>query len=93
MIDREVFDWGVQLTTRPFADVEKLSTLTIRSEVSLPNDKRGTVKITFSGVSGSHPLKLVEAQAWATALNAIIMESQRVLTEMKSGDAKSKRRK
>jgi len=93
MIDREMFDWGVQLTTRPFAEVEMLSTLAIRSEVSLQKGKRGTVKITFSGVSGSHPLNLVEAQTWAAALNAVILESQRALTEMRSGSAKAKRKK
>jgi hypothetical protein len=93
MIDRESFDGGVQLTTRPFAEVAKLSTLAIRSEVGLQKGRRGTVKITFSGVTGSHPLRLVEAQVWGTALKAIILESQRVLTELKLVAGKSKRKR
>jgi len=93
MIDRETFDWGVQLTTRPFAEVARLSTLAIRSEVGLQQGRRRIVKITFSGVTGSHSLRLVEAQVWAVALSAIISESQRVLTEMKLASGTSKRKR
>jgi hypothetical protein len=90
MIEREEFDWGVQLTTQPFAEIEVVSMLTIRAEVSQP---KGAAKITFSGVSGSRPLKLSEAQEWASALNAMVQECQRVAIEMKAANDKPKRAK
>jgi hypothetical protein len=95
MIDRQVYDWGVALTTRPFAGLEPpLGALTIRSEITKPRPKRGSiVKISFTGVAGSNPLKLVEAQTWASAMNAIVMETQKEISEMKEGDeGKSRKR-
>ena len=52
------------------------------------------MKITFSGVTGSRPLRLMEAQVWLAALNSMILESQRVVAEIRlaSGNPKRKRR-
>jgi hypothetical protein len=84
MIERNVFDWGVELLTAPFEGDARLGLLTIRSEIHVPHPVRGpTVKITFTGAISSQPLDLIAAQTWAAAMNAMVLESKSVLSEMK----------
>lgn len=93
MIQREDFEWGVQLTTHPFEGDGVLGSLTIRGEIGLPREKkRPTVKITFTGAPTSTPLGIVEAQAWAAAMNALVLESQSVASGMVQA-TKTKRKK
>ena len=88
MIQREVYDWGVQLSCKPFSGAK---TLEIRVEVSLPKASRGSdVKISFSGVTFADPLKLVEAQTWVEAMTALINEARSVVSEMKAARPKKK---
>jgi len=88
MIQREVYDWGVQLSCKPFSGAK---TLEIRAEVSLPKASRGSdVKISFSGVTFADPLKLVEAQTWVEAMTALINEARSVVSEMKAARPKKK---
>ena len=85
MIQREVFDWGVVLTTQPFATSKSLNTLTIRSEIGLPRSTRASmVKISFTGVTIVSPLDMTQAATWASAMQAIVAESRSVAAEMKS---------
>ncbi len=88
VIEREVFDWGVRLTARPFSGVEH-EALTIRSEIGLHRPGRGCeIRIMFPGVSLQNPLKLLDAQAWAEAMNAVIAETRAVQVEMRTGGGK-----
>ena len=65
MTQREVFDWGVVLTTAPFTGSKTLNVLSIRSEISLPRPNRGcVVKISFTGATITSPMNLTEAQTW-----------------------------
>jgi hypothetical protein len=91
MIERRGFDWGIELTTTPFAEDARLGSLQIRAEVHVPHPNRGpTVKITFSGAITSRPLDLVAAQTWASAMNAMVLESQSILAEMRSAHKQAK---
>jgi hypothetical protein len=97
MVEREVFDWGVQLTVKPFPGTR---TLEIRAEIMLPKATRGAdVKISFNGVTFAEPLKLIEAQTWCEAMTALIQETRGVVAEMKNaakvgkaGAAKAKKK-
>jgi hypothetical protein len=85
LIQRQVFDWGVQLTARPFEGSPSLGGMAIYSEIDLPRPNRGsTVKITFTAALISEPLRLLDAQAWQRALDAIIQETRNVILEMKT---------
>jgi hypothetical protein len=91
MVNREVFDWGVVLTTAPFAGSKSLSNLTIRSEISVPRGNRGSVvKISFTGATIISPMDLTEASTWGSAMTAIISESRSVVGEMKAADKADK---
>ena len=81
MVQREVFDWGVQLTVKPFSD----KALEIRAEIVLPKATRGAdAKISFNGVTFAEPFKLIEAQTWVEAMSALIQEVRGVTSEMKN---------
>jgi hypothetical protein len=87
-VEREVFDWGVQLTACPFTGAN--APLTIKSEIATWKSGKGSeVRITFAGVSMTSPLRLLDAQAWNEALSAIIAETRRVIADMKAEAAKS----
>jgi hypothetical protein len=80
MIKREEQEWGIQLTIRPFADKPQ----EIRAEIVNPRPGRGPeVKISFTGVTFSDPLKLVESQTWIEAMTALITETRSVMAEIK----------
>jgi hypothetical protein len=86
MIQREVFAWGVRLSVRPFADSE-YQNLEIVSEVSHYKPGRGSeIRITFTGVSVT-PLRIIDAQTWREALDAIINETRSLAAEMKTAAA------
>lgn len=93
LIDREVFDWGVRLTTRPFKQTEKQS-IAICSEIDHYGAGRGgKVRITFPAASVKSPLRLVDAQAWCEAMRAIIAATRAVQAEMRTTTASKKKRK
>ena len=84
MVDREVFDWGVRLTTKPFLKT-RLELLTLQSEIREPRSgKSPLVKITFTGAALSNPLRLPDAQTWQEAMEAIVAETRSVIAEMKA---------
>jgi len=84
VIEREVFDWGVRLTAYPFQGMAN-DALAIRSEIGLHRPGRGCdIRITFPGVSLQNPLRLLDAQAWAEAMNAVVAESRAVQAEMRT---------
>jgi len=94
MIERNEFNWGIELSTVPFEGGSRLGSLAIRSEIHVPHPKRGpTVKITFTGAIASQPLDLIAAQTWASAMNAMVLETKSVLSEMKSAMPKKAHRK
>jgi hypothetical protein len=89
MIQREEFDWGVQLTVNPLSGTK---TLEIRAEISVPKGTRGSqIKIIFNGVTFADPLKLVEAQTWVEAMTALMAEARSVAASMKTA-AKPKKK-
>ena len=62
-VEREVFDWGVRLTARPFSGAN--AALVIKSEIAVYKPGKGSeVRITFTGTSMVSPLRLLDAQAW-----------------------------
>ena len=93
MIEREVFDWGVRLTARPFKRT-KIQTMVIRSEVGLYKPGRGCgVRITFSAASFQSALRLLDAQTWNEGMAAIINETRSVMADMKAKTTKAKSKK
>jgi len=93
MIEREVFDWGVRLTARPFRRTENHA-VAIRSEISVYKRRRGCeVRITFPAASMQRPLRLLDAQTWCEAMIAIIADTRAVMAEIKTaaGSPKKKR--
>jgi hypothetical protein len=92
MVDSEVFDWGVRLTTKPFLKT-RLELLTIQSEIREPQGgKSPLVKITFTGAALSNPLRLPDAQTWQAAMEAIVAETRSVIAEMKATGKPAKKR-
>jgi hypothetical protein len=95
MIEREDFDWGVCLTTRPFVGGLHQA-LAIRVEIGHYKHNRGAdTRITFSGANSTAPLRIVDAQTWNTAMTAIINETRLVVAQMKADamkDATKKKR-
>jgi hypothetical protein len=82
MVEREIFSWGVRLSVRPFAN-GAYPNLIIQSEISHYKPSCGSeIRITFSGVSVT-PLRIIDAQIWREALEAIINETRSVANEMK----------
>jgi len=91
-VEREVFDWGVQLSTRPFTGAN--AALTIKSEIAVWKPGKGSeVRITFTGTSTLSPLRLLDAQTWNEALSAIIAETRSVAADMKAEAAKARPKK
>ena len=93
LIDREVFDWGVRLTARPFRGTAKHATMIITSEIRNYRERRGCeVLISFPGASMQSSFRLLDARAWHMALGSIIKETTAVQAEMrKNGKAKNKK--
>jgi len=90
-IDREVFDWGVRLTARPFEGTVNHAMI-IRSEIGNYKSGRGSeIRITFPGASMQQPLRLLDAQTWHEALGAIIADTRIVQNEMRTAAAGKKR--
>lgn len=88
LIQRESFEWGVQLTARPFEGDAALGSMAIHSDIMLPKPNRGCItKITWSPATITSPLKPVDAQAWQNALAAILQETRTVVAEMKAAQA------
>jgi hypothetical protein len=84
-IERQEFEWGVQLTAKPFEGDKTLGGMSIYSEITLPRPNRGCiVKITFSAALISAPLGLQDAQIWENAMSAILAETRTVVAEMKA---------
>ena len=82
-VPRAVYDWGIELTIQPFEGDATLGALAVRAEINLPREnRRPAVRVTFTGATTSTPLTLVQAQTWASALNAIIVEARTVMAEM-----------
>ena len=92
MIEREVFDWGVRLTARPFKRT-KIQTMVIRSEVGLYKPGRGCgVRITFSAASFQSALQLI-AQTWNEGMAAIINETRSVMADRRPRPRKPNRKR
>ena len=84
MIDREVFDWGIRLTAHPFKGTEQQA-LVICSEIGNYKAGRGSeVSIFFPAVSRQKPLRLIDAQTWGEAIDAIVAETRVVQVEMRT---------
>jgi hypothetical protein len=93
-VEREILDWGVRLTARPFTGAN--ASLIIQSEIAAYKPGKGSeVRITFPGTSLAKPLRLLDAQAWNEGMTAIINETRSVVADMKAeatkGEAKKKR--
>jgi hypothetical protein len=85
IIQREKFAGGVRLSIKPF----RSKSLEIRAEIVKARLSRGPeVKVSFSGVTFSDSLRLIEAQTWAKAMIALTDEARSVVAELA---AKSKR--
>jgi len=92
LIDREVFDWGVRLTARPFKGTEQQA-LSICSEIGNYKGRRGAeVNITFPAAARQNPLRLLDAQAWIEAMTAIVAETRIVQTELRTAATSKKKR-
>jgi hypothetical protein len=92
-IEREAFDWGVRLTAHPFKGTEN-QVMVIRSEIGHHKPGRGCeVRITFPAASMQSPLRLVDAQAWCEAMNAIIADTRAVQAEMRTSAEKAGKNK
>jgi hypothetical protein len=92
MIDREVFDWGIRLTAHPFKGTEQQA-LFICSEIGNYKAGRGSeVSITFPAVSRQNPLRLLDAQTWGEAIDAIVAETRVMQAEMRTAASKKKKR-
>jgi hypothetical protein len=94
-LEREVSEWGVRLTARPFTTGANAS-LVIKAEIAAHKPGKGSeVRITFGGTSLASPLRLLDAQAWNEGMTAIINETRKVVADMKAeatkGDSKKKR--
>lgn len=84
MIERSDFDWGVQLEVRPFAGVADLASLKMVAEIMYPRPSRGReVRISFSGVSATNALNVVQAQTWTSALNTLLIEAHEISQKLK----------
>lgn len=97
-IQRQVFDWGVQLITRPFEGDKSLGGMLISVEINLPRPNRGCiVKVIFSAALTTASLTLQDTQAWQNALSGITDEARAIVSEMKAAakasDSKSKKTK
>ena len=91
MIDREVFDWGIRLTAHPFKGTEQQA-LVICSEIGNYKAGRGSeVSIIFPAVSRQRPLRLIDAQTWGEAIEAIVAETRVVQLEMRTAAGKKKK--
>jgi hypothetical protein len=91
LIDREVFDWGVRLTARPFRGTAQ-DTMTIISEIRNYRERRGSgVLITMPAITTQRPFRLIDARAWHGALGSIVKETAAVQVEMRT-TAKSKKK-
>jgi len=94
LIQREVFNWGVRLTVRPFAGHKALGGMVIFAEISLPRPNRGsTVKIMFSAALAAASLGLPDAQAWQNAMSALLIEARSIVVEMKTAAKKEPKKK
>jgi hypothetical protein len=92
MIDHEKFDWGVRLTTKPFAKT-RLDLLTIQSEIrTMSQGKAPQVRITFTGVALNNPLRVPDAEAWREAMGAIVAETRTIVMDLKAADKPPKKR-
>lgn len=84
LIEREVFDWGVRLTARPFKGTEQ-QVLFICSEISNYRPGRGSeVRITFPAASRQNPLRLLHTQGWIEAMTAIVAETRNVQEQLRT---------
>jgi hypothetical protein len=89
LIDREVFDWGVRLTARPFKGTERQA-FVIHSEIGNYKGRRGAeVNISFPAATR---LRLLDAQAWIEAMSAIVAESRNVQAELRTAATSKKKR-
>jgi hypothetical protein len=92
-IEREVFDWGVRLTARPFHGTENHAMM-IRSEVGNYKTGRGSeVRITFPAASMQAPLRLLDAQTFGEALTAIIADTRAVQSEIRTAASSASKKK
>ncbi len=92
MIDREVFDWGIRLTARPFKGTEQQA-LFICSEIGNYKAGRGSeISIYFPAISRQAPLRLLDAQTWGEAMDALVAETRVVQAEMRTAASKKKKR-
>jgi hypothetical protein len=92
LIDREVFDWGVRLTARPFKGTEQQA-FVIYSEIGNYKGRRGAeVNISFPAATR---LRLLDAQGWIEAMAAIVAETRIVQAELRTAatTASSKKKK
>ncbi len=94
MIEREESDWGVSLVVRPFAGAKEGAAMEIRADVLLPKLPRNSeIRVSFTGVSYTAPLKLMDAQVWSEAMKAILAEARSVAADLKSGGGKSNKKR
>ncbi len=92
-LEREVSEWGVRLTARPFT-IGANASLVIKAEIAAHKPGKGSeVRITFTGTSLASPLRLLDAQAWNEGMTAIINETRTVVADMKAAATKGEKRK
>jgi hypothetical protein len=91
-IEREDLDWGVRLSVNPFTG--KHAALMIRAEIDAYRPGKGAeVRVAFSGTSMADPLRLLDAQTWNEALAALIVETRKIVAELKEAAATTKTKK
>lgn len=83
-IHREKMAWGVRLTFHPFNSDSQFANMEITADVNTPKPKRGAeIKVWFSGVPVTSPLRISELMAWIEALRAMDAEARKVGEELK----------
>jgi hypothetical protein len=96
MIERETFGWGVALTVHPFAGAKATDTAAqIRVDVmkSKSPSRSPELRLSFTGVPYSSPLKHTDALIWSEALKAILAEARIVVASMPRAATKTRGKK
>ena len=88
MIEREDFDWGTRLTARP---VKRDQKLTIEADIHRPpTNQRTEIYVNFRGALH---MRQTDARIWASAMNAILSEANKVAEEYVPQKKKATRKK
>jgi len=86
-VEREVLDWGVRLTARPFTGAN--ASLVIKSEIAVYKPGKGSeVRITFPGTSLTSPLRLLDAHSPRSAVCVVSSREKLAEANARLGDAR-----